>query len=129
MREIKFRLFLAGHWHYWGFVSHAGFPTFASLPSSNVESLSMEEMQERSQQFTGLKDKNGKEIYEGDIVSGIFYDEPQPENHIAGWSDKLYGFTIGGYPMSIHGLHDLEIIGNIHEHPNLIESETIPCTL
>lgn len=67
---------------------------------------------------TGHKDKNGKLIYEGDIVRCIFYDN-KPEVTIIEWDKLAAGFTIAGYSMNIHGLHDVEILGNIYENPEL----------
>lgn len=71
-------------------------------------------------QSTGLKDKNGTEIYEGDIVKNI-YDEI----YVVKWFDA--GFHLeerynGGFDYSeLHFGNNKEVIGNIYENPGLLE--------
>ena len=73
------------------------------------------------QQYTGLKDKNGKEIYEGDILN---YDgEPTIIEYVDDMfhckSTKYKNLTPGNYRLAT--LHNrCQIIGNIHENPELL---------
>lgn len=77
-------------------------------------------------QFTGLKDKNGKEIYEGDIVrfsEHFFGDSTERECvEVIEWDEKE-----AGYPWKLtntgfcDGPHWCEIIGNIYENPELVK--------
>lgn len=66
-------------------------------------------------QFTGLLDKNGKEIYEGDIYK--WGNTPPEYKEIPRYPDRL--FHLIGERVLLP--EDIEIIGNIYENPELIK--------
>lgn len=71
------------------------------------------------QQYTGLQDSNGKDIYEGDIVRYILGDRVYVEQ--IAWEHFCWVFLSfdGGSSSPIVSLPSLEVIGNITENPEL----------
>jgi uncharacterized phage protein (TIGR01671 family) len=63
--------------------------------------------------YTGLKDKNGKEIYEGDIVEFSSFEEGR-EREVVSWAEHFTGFCFSKKDANLY-----EIIGNIYENPDL----------
>lgn len=132
MREIKFRAWDRKHNEWLGadaWFVHSSESVLVVWPqvekgfevSVHMETLGVDRI--ALMQYTGLKDKNGVEIYEGDIYNYFAYPD---SNHTArktvAWAGtaRYTGFNISkGH--SGNQLERIEIIGNIYENPELLE--------
>ena len=126
MREIKFRSWIDSTLG--DYMAVQGEPDLETLGSfmhhySDCKNL---------MQYTGLKDKNEKEIYEGDIVSveygkGIVEYSEKQTMFIINWieDNESYNESLAYNPRNyIYGKtrKDIKIIGNIYENPELLQS-------
>lgn len=80
------------------------------------------------EQCTGLKDKNGKLIYEGDIVQSRFNGIGRIVYYhaalVVAWKNEVcfYGHETRSTPIPLD-VENIEVIGNIHENPELLEKQ------
>ena len=116
MREIKFRAWFKdwdddfkSHMWYQGDVSEVN----RTMPRDEMLSITLEEG-EYLMQYTGLKDKNGKEIYEGDIITSYMFHNNEP--YIVELEDIFWQIGEG-----LIAEEYVEILGNIHENPELLK--------
>jgi len=120
MREIKFRAWLTEEKkmvdvYRLDFTDKNGDPTFVMwywVQKGTQAGLSkgFELMQ-----FTGLYDRNGRAIYEGDILRS-----PANEFFEVFWSEKMNGWVLNGKRIDNNILQHLDIVGNVYENPELL---------
>lgn len=93
-------------------------PIWVSIPrmdedGGHLEQRKMEDIE--LMQFTGLLDKNGKEIYEGDILKTLAGTKGEIEFKFFMWT--FYNTHLNNWG----GSKGLEVIGNIYENPELMK--------
>lgn len=136
MREIKFRGKgeVSGKWCY-GNLQIRKDSCCIITPDESVLGTYGKVDKETVGQYTGLKDKNGKEIYEGDIIGKIVNNKKHMGIVKYGMfncscCDGVYGWYIEStsYYVDIRNLAvhwdtpiELEVFGNIYENPELLE--------
>ena len=101
---------------------------FDSLINGIINTRGYKVIPETVSQFTGLTDKNGRKIFEGDIV--VFADFFNDEIHrgVVYWCDLAFWFDCtetegdeGIYSLAYISANILEVIGNIYDNPELLE--------
>lgn len=122
MKEIKFRVYsqIDKKFYYWGFIKggFVGFPHSAEL--------TIEYCRKHSQEYIGLRDKNKKEIYKGDVVKENHPDRPERICEVT-WDDFRCKFVVSYIDDWIDDLKNIEyfgeVIGNIDENLKLLKGK------
>ena len=121
MREYKFRAWdsLVEKMYSWTELLNQNLKNIFTIPEQCGYNL---------MQYTGLKDKNGKEIYEGDIVKFRFKEDREEFPDLIGYIEYQSTFAAfrimsnqGSFKIDITEIKFIEKIGNIYDNPELLE--------
>lgn len=131
MREILFRGKRVDN-DEWieGFFAKSGDKTFILIDSDIAFGyVTMKEvLSETIGQYTGLTDKNGKKIFEGDIVELTYYTLPEERKVMAevAYEEESAAFVLYSFGTENKGIcgeicNTNKVIGNIHDNPEMLE--------
>lgn len=124
MREILFRGKFGNEWEY-GFLSIEPKGLVIKEPYKNESSNVWHIDADTVGQYTGLTDKNGTKIFEGDIVKygdtvhNVVFEQRNGTAYFGLVYSTLETLSFGYY----QDLKQIEVIGNIYDNPNLVRGD------
>ena len=74
-------------------------------------------------QYTNLKDKNGKRIFEGDIVQAHFRTNHSKQIFRVTFDDGMFIFNNGYVKLPVRGIYRIKVIGNVHDNPEFMKGD------
>ena len=110
MREIKFNAHYKGKIHMVTEIMWSDGTAYIWPEPEDDNIVSLDEID--LLQFTGLKDKNGNEVFEGDIIR-------EEDGTIWPISFEFFGCT--GYDLGVDDEGKFEVVGNVYENPELLK--------
>ena len=128
MREVLFRGKRTdnGEWvKGYLYITHTGAHEIGSYDAEiNIERLTFDVIPETVGQYTGLTDKNGKRIFEGDIVSLVKHDGLiYKVVYVPCRYELVNSKGVNCFVLDIYKSENIEVIGNIHDNPELLGGE------
>ena len=121
MREIKFRGKHLDKWLYGSLhMNESGQPAIATPSSFHFRCVDPDTVG----QYTGLKDADGREIYEGDVVRYenciclVVYNSTR----FASFALRKDGWAFDHYFGAAFEASECQVIGNVHDNPSLLNS-------
>ena len=121
MRLIKFRgkRFTNGEWVYGSLIAFDGFCQIVVPPKGDdpFENCSIAVIPESIGQYAGVNDVEDHEIWEGDLIK---YGNDAP-TEVVFKSDGCFTFKGCELPLGRFHISKMQVIGNIHDHKNLLE--------
>ena len=131
MREIREVIFRGkrtdnGKWvKGYLYITHIGSHEIGSYDAEiNIERLTFDVIPETVGQYTGLTDKNGKRIFEGDIVSLVKHDSLiYKVVYVPCRYELVNSKGVNCFVLDIYKSENIEVIGNIYDNPELLGGE------
>ena len=129
MREIREVIFRGkrtdnGEWvKGYLYITHIGAHEIGSYDAEiNIERFTFDVIPETVGQFTGLTDKNGVRIFEGDIVSLVKHDSLiYKVVYVPCRYELVNSKGVNCFVLDIYKSENIEVIGNIHDNPELLQ--------
>ena len=128
MREVLFRGKRTdnGEWvKGYLYITHTGAHEIGSYDAEiNIERFTFDVIPETVGQYTGLTDKNGVKIFEGDIVSLVKHDGLiYKVVYVPCRYELVNSKGVNCFVLDIYKSENIEVIGNIHDNPELLGGE------
>lgn len=115
----------SSHKEYLAFSEAGGMPCWEYYFDSSFRRTIADDRTGILMDFTGLLDKNKKEIYEGDVLKAMQHETGNILKDVVEWKNGAYFMRYADHDFSSKWVENAEIIGNIYENPNILKEREV----